>query len=161
NPVPVFLSLLGAGDPRKGPCAGAGCFIARGPQGCDACFAGAATRAAQAGGRSPSRNACGGDGGGVKSPFCEPPIELLAAPVAWQRWCLRTTLRVATESAEDKAKIAIAMLQEGLRDFDLQCVARASTELDRTAGPDSESRNRALHHGRNLATSHTVSSLNK
>ena len=33
---------------------------------------------------------------------------------------------------EAKAKAAIAMLREGLRDFDLQRVARASAELIRT-----------------------------
>src|ERR1700730_17782772 len=36
------------------------------------------------------------------------------------------------ETKEVKAKAAIAMLREGLRDFDLQRVARASTELVRT-----------------------------
>jgi hypothetical protein len=33
------------------------------------------------------------------------------------------------DTTEPKAKAAIAMLREGLRDFDLQRVARASTEL--------------------------------
>jgi len=36
------------------------------------------------------------------------------------------------ESAEAKARAAIAMLREGLRDFDLQRVAKASTKLVRT-----------------------------
>jgi len=36
------------------------------------------------------------------------------------------------ETTETKAKAAIAMLRQGLRDFDLQHVARASTELVRT-----------------------------
>jgi hypothetical protein len=36
------------------------------------------------------------------------------------------------ETTEAKGKGAIAMLREGLRDFDLQRVARASTELVRT-----------------------------
>jgi hypothetical protein len=36
------------------------------------------------------------------------------------------------ETTEVKAKAAIAMLREGLRDFDLHRVARASTELVRT-----------------------------
>jgi hypothetical protein len=53
------------------------------------------------------------------------------------------------ETTEVKAKAAIAMLREGLRDFDLHRVARASTELVRTGGFDSESRNRTLQHGRN------------
>ena len=35
-------------------------------------------------------------------------------------------------TTEDKANAAIAMLREGLRDFDLQRVAKASTELVRT-----------------------------
>jgi hypothetical protein len=34
-------------------------------------------------------------------------------------------------TTEDKANAAIAMLREGLRDFDLQRVAKASTELVR------------------------------
>jgi hypothetical protein len=36
------------------------------------------------------------------------------------------------ETTETKAKPTIAMLRQGLRDFDLQRVARASTELVRT-----------------------------
>ena len=36
------------------------------------------------------------------------------------------------EKTEDKANAVIAMLREGLRDFDLQRVAKASTELVRT-----------------------------
>jgi hypothetical protein len=36
------------------------------------------------------------------------------------------------ETKDAEAKAAIAMLREGLRDFDLQRVARASTELVRT-----------------------------
>ncbi len=36
------------------------------------------------------------------------------------------------ETADANAKVAIAMLREGLRDFDLQSVAKASTELVRT-----------------------------
>jgi len=36
------------------------------------------------------------------------------------------------QTTEAKARDAIAMLREGLRDFDLQRVARASTELVRT-----------------------------
>jgi hypothetical protein len=36
------------------------------------------------------------------------------------------------ETTETKAKDAIAMLREGLRDFDLHRVAKASTELVRT-----------------------------
>jgi hypothetical protein len=36
------------------------------------------------------------------------------------------------ETTETKAKAAIAMPRQGLRDFDLQRVARASTELVRT-----------------------------
>jgi len=35
------------------------------------------------------------------------------------------------ENAQSKARAAIAMLREGLRDFDLQRVAKASTELVR------------------------------
>jgi hypothetical protein len=40
--------------------------------------------------------------------------------------------RAKMESAEIKARAAIAMLREGLRDFDLQSLAKASTELVRT-----------------------------
>jgi hypothetical protein len=36
------------------------------------------------------------------------------------------------DTTEAKAKAAIAMLREGLRDFDLQRVAKASSELVRT-----------------------------
>jgi hypothetical protein len=36
------------------------------------------------------------------------------------------------ETNADKGRAAIAMLREGLRDFDLQRVAKASTELVRT-----------------------------
>jgi len=36
------------------------------------------------------------------------------------------------ETTEQKAYAAIAMLREGLRDFDLKRVAKASTELVRT-----------------------------
>lgn len=36
------------------------------------------------------------------------------------------------ETTEIKARAAIAMLREGLRDFDLQRVAKASSELVRT-----------------------------
>ena len=36
------------------------------------------------------------------------------------------------DTYEKKARVAIAMLREGLRDFDLARVAKASTELVRT-----------------------------
>ena len=40
-------------------------------------------------------------------------------------------------TAEDRARAAIAMLREGLRDFDFQRVAKASSELVRTNVLDS------------------------
>ncbi len=48
------------------------------------------------------------------------------------------------ETREGKARDAIAMLREGLRDFDLHRVARASTELVRTGVLES-------NHGMELA----------
>jgi hypothetical protein len=53
------------------------------------------------------------------------------------------------ESAQTKARAAIAILREGLRDFDLQRFAKASSQNGSLA---IQSRNRALQHGRNLET---------
>lgn len=52
------------------------------------------------------------------------------------------------ETTEVNAKVAIAMLRDELRPFDLQRVAKASTELVRTGGFGSESRNRTVQHRR-------------
>jgi hypothetical protein len=60
-------------------------------------------------GRSGPRTARRRSRRGVTHLFGEPPIELLAAAVAWRRWCLSVTLRAAARAGKPNVEMVIVL----------------------------------------------------